>query len=244
MASSSSTSSRPSQSSSSSQSYTTEEENSAVGPFYPPRKKVKHVDSKYQPERSQKYGMRRSKRGETFVHCSVCNVDFSVAGGGVFQVKRHCQCIKHTSRAMEVEVHPKIDSLVAQQAQDQIKRAELYFARFVAEHNLPFAVADHFNRLCSVMFPDSKIAAGFSCACTKTVALITHALAPAVNEPLIKACQEQPFTILCDGGNDNFENKYFGIMVRLWDEGLGKVTTRFLDAPVCNIATGETLFKA
>ena len=65
-----------------------------------------------------------------------------------------------------------------------------------------------------------------------------------MNEPLIKACQEQPFTILCDGGNDNFEKKYFGIMVRLWDNKLGKVITRFLDASVCNIATGETLFKA
>ena len=54
------------------------------------------------------------------------------------------------------------------------------------------------------MFPDSKIAAKFACARTKTAALVTHALAPAVNEPVIKACQEQPFTILCDGGNDNF----------------------------------------
>ena len=42
--------------------------------------------------------------------------------------------------------------------------------------------------------------------------MITHALAPAVNKPLIKACKEQPFTIICDGGNDNFEKKYFGIM--------------------------------
>ena len=88
----------------------------------------------------------------------------------------------------------KIDSLVTHQARDQVTHAELYFARFVAEHNLPFAVADHFNRLCSVMFPDSKKAAGFLFARTKTAALITHTLAPAVNKPLIKACKEQPFT--------------------------------------------------
>ena len=94
------------------------------------------------------------------------------------------------------------------------------------------------------MFPDSKIAAGFSCARTNTAALITHTLAPAVNKPLIKACKEQPFTIICDGGNDNFEKEYFGIMAILWDDKLGKVITRFLDAPVCNIATGETLFRA
>lgn len=58
---------------------------------------------------------------------------------------------------------------------------------------------------------------------------------------VIKACQEQQFTILCDSG---FQKKYFSIMVRLWDQKLGKVITCFLDAPVCNIATGETLYKA
>ena len=58
------------------------------------------------------------------------------------------------------------------------------------------------------MFPDSKIAAGFACTHTKTAAMITHALAPAIDEPLVKAYQEQPFSLLCDGGNDNFENKY------------------------------------
>ena len=93
----------------------------------------------------------------------------------------------------ELNDHPKIDSLVTQtKHHDQVTCAELYFARFIAEHNLPFAVAHHFNRLCPVMFPDSKIAAGFACAHTKTAALITHALAPAIDEPLVKACQEQP----------------------------------------------------
>ena len=94
------------------------------------------------------------------------------------------------------------------------------------------------------MFPDSKVAAEFSCARTKTTALVTHALAPEVNEPVIKACREKSFTILCDGGNDNFEKKYFGILVRFWDDQLDRIAIRFLDAPVVNIATGETLFQA
>ena len=181
----------------------------------------------------------REGRKVRLLYCLQCR--FFLAGGGVFQVKRHCQSKKHSNRIKELNDHPKIDSLVTQGTHDQVTCAELYFATFIAEHNLPFSVADHFNRLCSVMFPDSRIAAEFACARTKATALITHALAPAVNEPLVKACQEQPFTILCDGGNDNFEKKYFAIMVKFC---LAKVVTRFLDAPVCNIATGETLFTA
>ena len=59
-----------------------------------------------------------------------------------------------------------------------------------------------------------------------------------------KMCQKQPFTILCDGGNDNFNKKYFGMLVRLWDEHVRQVVVCFLDCPVCNIATGETPFQA
>ena len=127
---------------------------------------------------------------------------------------------------------------------EKVMKSELYFARFVEEHNLSFATADHFTKLCKVMFPDSKVAESFSCARTKTTALITHALAPSAEEAVVSACQKQPFSILCDGGNDNFHKKYFGILVRLWDESRREVVVRFLDCPVCNIATGQTLFQA
>ena len=72
-----------------------EAEETPTSSIGPPRKKIKHMDSKYQSEWSHKYSMKRSGRGETFAYCSVYNVDFSVAGGGVFQVKRYCQSKKH-----------------------------------------------------------------------------------------------------------------------------------------------------
>ena len=59
---------------------------------------------------------------------------------------------------------------------DQITASEIYFSTFIAEHNIPFLAAEHFNKLCKVMFPDSKIAKGFSCGRTKTTALVKYAL--------------------------------------------------------------------
>ena len=42
--------------------------------------------------------MAPSRKGAaTFAFCTVCNVDFSVAGGGVHEVKRHCSSAKHKS---------------------------------------------------------------------------------------------------------------------------------------------------
>ena len=94
------------------------------------------------------------------------------------------------------------------------------------------------------MFPDSQIAQHFSCGRTKTKAIITHALAPAVNALVAEACVKGPFSILCDGGNDKWDKKYFAIIVRYWDECLSKVVTRFLAVPVCNSATAQSLFDA
>ena len=175
------------------------------------RRRHGHIDSKYRTEWSLKYqGIKRSDKGCTYAFCSLCIVDISVAGGGIHQIKRHCASKKHCSILKDISSQPTIQDVVGRESEavrlkDQVCRAELCFVRFVTEHNLPFAVADHFNSLCSIMFHDSKIAAKLACARTKTATLITHALAPAANERIIKALSRQPFTILCDGGNDNFE---------------------------------------
>ena len=51
-----------------------------------------------------------------------------------------------------------------------------------------------------------------------------------------------PFTLLCDGGNDQTDRKYFGIMVRYWDQVIQQPATRFLCMPVFNIATADSFF--
>ena len=94
------------------------------------------------------------------------------------------------------------------------------------------------------MFPDSKIAQGFVCGRTKTVAIVKHALAPVFNSEVVQSCRTSPFTLLCDGGNDQTDQKYFGIMVGYWDTVAQKPVTRFLCMPVCNIATAQSLFHA
>ena len=94
------------------------------------------------------------------------------------------------------------------------------------------------------MFPDSKVAESFSCGRTKTTAIVKFALASALNADLIKSCQISPFTLLCNGGNDQSGKKYFAIMVRVWDNTKQQAMARFLAMPVCNDSTAEALFTA
>ena len=68
--------------------------------------------------------------------------------------------------------------------------------------------------------------------------MLPHYCKPlGVSELTLRNPQSQQF----DGGNDNFQNKYFSIMIHVFEEKLSKVITGFVNAPVCNIATGETL---
>ena len=127
---------------------------------------------------------------------------------------------------------------------DQVMTSEIYFATFMAEHNVPFLAADHFSKLCKSMFPESKIAQQFACSRTKTTAIIKKALPPTFSDEVVQTCRTSPFTLLCDGDNDQSHQKYFGIMVRYWDKKLKQPVTRFLGMPICNIATAELLFLA
>ena len=79
---------------------------------------------------------------------------------------------------------------------------------------------------------------------TKTTAIIKKALSPTFIDEVVQTCRTSPFTLLCDGGNDQTHQKYFGIMVRYWDKKLKQPVTKFLSMPICNIATAELLFLA
>ena len=197
----------------------------------------------------KRYRMTPSKKGAPYVYCTLCQTDISIASGGVYDVRRHVDGKKHKeyarSVASQVPIKAALQSSSASASVDrQVTVAEVYFATFIAEHNLPFSASDHFSKLCKVMFPDSEIAKKFSSGRTKTTALVKHALAPAFNDNVIETCQSSPFSILCDGGNDQVDRKFFAILVRYWDQSQRQAVTRFLALPVCNIATAEALFES
>jgi hypothetical protein len=119
-------------------------------------------------------------------------------------------------------------------------RAEVLFANFVAEHNIPFLVADCFTQLCKAMFTDSKIASKFSCSRTKTTQIIKRSLAPALHEEVVQHLQSKPFSLAIDESNDRNCDKSLAILVRYFTE---KSETRFLAMPVCNIGTAANIFE-
>ena len=209
----------------------------------PERKRPKRGCSYHQDWKNS--GLSASKRGSSYAHCDSCGTDINIGHGGVHDIKRHLATTKHQEMAKVASSNQSLRTLLNKQSpiEKSVTRAEVLFSNFIAEHNLPFALADHFTHLTRAMFPDSQIANAFRSAHTKTTCIVTGALHPYFAKPVFTLCQENPFSILCDEGTDH-DDKNFAVLVRLWDNQLGKPVSRFLDMPVCNIGTAEKLFEA
>ena len=188
-----------------------------------------------------------SSAGPEFCYCVPCKSNFSVKSGGLYDVKKHTQTELHKKCATAVKGTSAMQNFLVSSAGHllrQVTRSETLFSNFVVEHNLPFAVADHFSDLCKKMFPDSKTAENFACKRTKCTQIVKQAIAPYLTDKLIKHCQENPFSILCDESNDRSASKCFVLLVRIYDKDMQSVVTRFLDMPIVNIGTACNLFDA
>ena len=120
--------------------------------------------------------------------------------------------------------------------------AEVMFAYFVAEHNLPATIGDNFTYLARSMFPDSGIAKRFMCKKTKTTHLMKRSLAAVTTAKVVDRRKSGTFALMDDESNDKKSDKRLGMLVRFYDADLGRTVTRFLDLPVCNRGKAHDIF--
>lgn len=112
--------------------------------------------------------------------------------------------------------------------QESRRLAELRYAAFTAEHNLPFYLADHAAELFPVMFNDSKISKVFQCKRTKTEALVKNVLGVGSFQELISILKVQNFSIIIDESNDIGTNKNLRIVARYFDTENWRTRDQFL----------------
>ena len=108
-----------------------------------PSKRKKYV-CKYQQFWEKE--LKKSDTGEDMAHCKLCNTNFSVAAGALYDVKR---LAKRSTHVTAVEGSSKTKSITnfVDKKSSSVILSETLFSSFVAEHNLPFSLADHFTKL-------------------------------------------------------------------------------------------------
>lgn len=212
----------------------------------PPRKKSKPASKyleKWEADSRFTGWLTKSKHGPSHAYCRLCNRDFRVDNGGLNDVTKHFNTGMHKNNSKAQNSTPAASNFFASFKLDQdedVMRAEVLFSNFVAEHNIPFLVADCFTRLCKAMFPDSKIASKFSCSRTKTTQIVKRSLAPSLHQEVVEHLKNNPFSLAIDESNDRNCDKSLAILVRYFTD---RSRTSFLAMPICNIGTAANIFE-
>ena len=109
----------------------------------PAAKKRKYAGS-YQPSWNElfKGTIRESKLGSQHAWCTVCCRDIKIAASGVYDVREHIKSKLHERQLHCGQVTNFFKPRPADSA-DSTTKAEVLFANFVAEHNLPALLAEH-----------------------------------------------------------------------------------------------------
>jgi hypothetical protein len=145
--------------------------------YSPPKKrakKTKTVDQRFRPDYSVAYPViKKSLKSSSHAFCSLCRSDFSVAHGGLNDVKKHVSTLSHISNAKQAAGCQNLIAAFGDQSMgEKVTNAELLFTNFLIEHNVPLASADHSGQLFKAMFPDSAIASKYACARSKSSAMV------------------------------------------------------------------------
>ena len=97
-----------------------------------------------------------------------------VSASGLYGVCLHLKSKIHEKNTKSALQHAPLTAFFKPNIQtlDSTTSAEVTFAYFVAERNLPTAIADHLSSLALRMFPDSGIAKSFKCRRAKTTMIM------------------------------------------------------------------------
>ena len=182
--------------------------------------------------------------GNQHAHCSLCGTDFGISHGGRNDVTSHLKTKKHSQMAKASTSTSAITTLFQRPPQRDLSiEAEVRWATFIVKHNISFMSNDHASNLFQKMFSDSQIAKKFTCARTKTTAIVKTALSPYYSERVFESMRSSPFSLMMDESNDKSDKSCI-ILSTFLDPKIGEVRTRFVGMPVVNIGTAANLFEA
>ena len=177
--------------------------------------------------------------------CKTCK---RTIGAEITSIKRHKTTKLHTTTESEERERVLEDEEEdVPQSIDGVAQATVLFASFIAEHNLPFSIADHLVELHMKMFPDSVIAQELFLKRTKCTEIVKSLGNSVINDVVCKL-RKNKFSVIIDETTDISTMKCCAVNVRFFDQEAGKVTTAMLD--LFNVyengdegSTGENLYN-
>ena len=160
-------------------------------------------------------------------------------------VKRHIGGSQHQKLAKDVAATTSIDTFYVSGGieLEKVTNAEVLFTGFILEHNLPFECSSRVGPLFRKMFPDSKIAAKYGCAATKTACIINHAIAPSLHSHLLDLLRAEPFSLSVDGSSDTGTESMYPLVVKVYDINRGEISSLFWNMALISDCSAAGIFQ-
>lgn len=131
---------------------------------------------------------------------AITTLMFSMPVGGISWVTWIQRNIRKESKLLRAPKH-WVAFFLSSEVDHSATVVERLIMTFLVEHNITFCAADHAGDLFWKMFPWSKEAQKYACACTKTAAVV-KAMASWVTSSVFRCLRSRPFSIGAEGSSD------------------------------------------
>lgn len=181
-----------------------------------------------------------------FGYCTWCKKSISVANSGKSALLAHAKTDIHLKHRKSISGSSSLSGFVKTINSDvsqKVSKAEIQASLAIAEHNIPLTFADCYDELVKSSFEDSKIANEYHCKRTKSTYILTDGLLPCIHEETVNDLKSNKFSLLIDESNKKYGITYLNLLVKYFDEKVGKVVTRFFKSVTVGHATAVDLAK-
>ena len=164
---------------------------------------------------------------------SLCSKDINIEHQGRAGITRHINGNAHKKAQEAKRKQPGIYSIFLKPSnplESQVRKAEVKVTGFIAEHNIPLAVADHLGPLLKTYSKTySKIAENYACGKTKTTCILNRAIKPELQKKLINQMKKDCYSISTNDSNDQGLKKMNPVTVRLFEINQHMVANQCLE---------------
>lgn len=187
-----------------------------------PKRKCKFTD-----ELKQEFSFLKQAKLESFVFCTKCLNEFSLASGGRADIRRHLSSDKHKKMIAAAASSSTIGSFFHKETAGpkelQVAASEALFVYHSIIHNHSYRSLDCTSNLIQTLYEKK-----FTCKRTKAEAIVKNVLAPFyISELKNKLVSVHYVTLFSDASNHK-DIKLFPTLIRYFDKKNG-IQTKLLD---------------
>ncbi|KAF2888911.1 hypothetical protein ILUMI_17263 [Ignelater luminosus] len=190
---------------------------------------------KFTKKLSQEFPFIKSTKFDDEVTCTKCQSTFSITSGGRRDITRHLECEKHKKHINAAAFSSVLTNYYRNDIYGTCERklaiSEALFAYHAVAHNHSFRSMDCTSKIIQKRFENK-----FSCARTKSEAIIKRVLAPFAFDALTQELETSHFVSIFSDASNHKDIKLFPTLVRYFNTQNG-ISIKIIDV---TSAPGET----